>query len=80
MKLYVFSVKEHNDYIDYFKTSEPDANEFKEQLDELGKDYNISHYDSLYAYIKNTPMWNDDSYSDGETLDEIINLIWRLGL
>jgi hypothetical protein len=80
MKLYVFSVKEHNDYIDYFKTSASDANEFKEQLDEMGEDYHTSQYDSIYTYIKNSPMWNDDNCSDGEMLDEIMNFILRLGL
>lgn len=80
MKVWKFEVKEGKDFVDYYRTTEAEAKMFKSLLDESGEQYTMASYPSVHNAIKNMNDWSDDSVSDGEMLDEVLDLIYRLGL
>lgn len=79
MKIWKFEVKEGKNFVSYYKTSEAEANTFASLLDESGDHYTMVVYPSLHILIKNMTDWNNDSVSDGVMLDEVIDLIYKLG-
>ena len=80
MKIWKFEVKEGDDYVDYYRTSEDEAKLFKKELDKEGEVYTLVSYHNLHSLIKNMDKWNMSNVSDGEMLDEVLNVIERIGL
>lgn len=80
MKVWKFEVMEGKSWVDYYRTSEAEAKMFKALLDENGEHYTWCSYPSLHNLIINMRDWNADEVSDGEMLDEVLELIYMLGL
>lgn len=80
MKIWKFEVKEGNDWVSYYRATEPEAKTLKELLDENGEEYSYVSYPSLHNLIKNMKDWDAADVSDGEMLDEVLDLIYKLGV
>lgn len=83
MKIYKFDYYEKDDsetLKPIYCLTEEGAKQVKEQLDQDGVKYNRYTYGTLYDLIKNMNEWDDDSVSDGEMLDLIMELIGDLGI
>lgn len=78
MKIYKFDYSETDDR-DTLKPiyclTEEGAEQVGKVLDQHGVKYNLCTYCSLHSLIKNMNEWDNDSFTDGETLDAIMDLI-----
>lgn len=80
MKIWKFVVKEGDDYIDYYRINEDEAKTFKSLLDETGEYYTMASYPSLHNLVKNMDTWKNATLPKDRKLDEVIDLIYKLGL
>lgn len=78
MKIWVYEIKGENKPMRCI--TEDGAKQLKQTLDQEGADYNLLTYPTIYHYLKDLSEWNDESVSDGEVLDILMETLADLGI
>lgn len=78
MKIWVYEIKGVNKPMRC--TTEDGAKQLKQTLDQKGADYNLLTYPTIYHYLRDLNEWNDESVSDGEVLDILMETLADLGI
>lgn len=80
MTMFKFEIKGDGRIKNLYATTEGGAKALKKELDRNGDDYTMASYATLYDLLKDLPEYVDDTYSDGEALDAVLQVVADIGL